>query len=175
MKRHVALVGFMASGKSTIGRRLAKRLGWAFVDTDDIIAREHGPIPTIFATEGEPAFRRYEHGAISAALRGSESSVIALGGGALTFAANRPLLQRRAYRIFIKVSAEQVLARVRKSREKRPVLGADPTLASVSALYEARMPQYVQADYVVEAERRSGRDVLEDILDWLRARRITLT
>jgi shikimate kinase len=175
MKRHVALVGFMASGKSTIGRKLAKRLGWTFVDTDDVIAREHGPIAAIFAAEGEPAFRRYEHGAISAAVNSSESSVIALGGGALTFGPNQPLLRRRAYRIFIKVSAEQVLARVRKSREKRPLLGAQPTLASVRALYEARMPQYVQADYVVEAERRSGRDVLDDILKWMRTRRITLT
>lgn len=175
MKRHVALVGFMASGKSTIGRKLAKRLGYAFVDTDDVVAREHGTVASIFAAEGEAAFRRYEHQAISAALRRPEPSVVALGGGALTFPANRALLQRHAYRIFIKVSAEQVLARVRKSREKRPLLGPDPTLTAVKELYDARMPQYAHADYVVEADRRNRREVLDDILRWLDNRRIALT
>jgi shikimate kinase len=170
MKRHVALVGFMASGKSTIGRRLSRRLGCAFFDTDALVVRAHGEVAAIFSDEGEAAFRRYEHDAISGVLRNDEASVVALGGGALTTAANRRLLERCAYRVFIRISPEKVLARVRKSKQIRPVLGETPTLATIRALYERRMPHYVSADHVVDADRLSGKEVLDDIVAWLQRR-----
>src|SRR6202035_2258848 len=100
MKRHVALVGFMASGKSTIGRKLARRLGAPFVDTDALVVRAHGPIAAIFAGEGEAAFRRYELTAIGEALDATPAGVLALGGGALTDAKSCELLHDRAYRVF---------------------------------------------------------------------------
>ncbi|HZY96630.1 MAG TPA: shikimate kinase [Candidatus Cybelea sp.] len=174
MTRHVALVGFMASGKSTIGRKLARKLGCAFFDTDDLVVRVHGTVATIFATEGEPAFRRYEQAAIAGVLENTEPSVIALGGGALTVAANRELLAHRAHRIFLHVSPEHVLARLRRSREKRPLLGARPTLAKVKDLYDRRMAQYASADFTVEADRRSDGEVLQEIIEWLRNRQIQL-
>ncbi len=174
MKRHVALVGFMASGKSTVGRRLARRLGCAFVDTDALVARDHGPVSAIFAQEGEAAFRRYERAAIEAALESAEPAVLALGGGALTSGANRTLLASRTYRIFIRVSAEQVLARIRNAKAARPLLGETPTLATIRALYDKRMPHYEAADHVVRADRLSGRQVLDDIVEWLRRKRIRL-
>jgi shikimate kinase len=159
MKRHLALVGFMASGKSTIGRKLARRLGCSFVDTDAVVAGEHGPIAEVFAREGEAAFRRYEHAA---------------SGGALTVAANRKLLADRAYCVFIRVSPEQVLERVRKSKERRPVLGDAPTLAKIKDLYERRMPQYESADHMVQADRLRSQEVLDDIVAWLGRRQIQL-
>jgi shikimate kinase len=168
MKRHLALVGFMASGKSTIGRKLARKLGWAFFDTDAIVVRAHGPIPAIFANEGEAAFRRYERAAIDGALENGEASVVALGGGALTVAENRRLLDDRAYCVFIKVSPEQIFARVRRGREVRPVLGPRPTLARIKELYAQRMPEYESADHVVEASRRSDGEVVAEIIEWLR-------
>jgi shikimate kinase len=167
MKRHVALVGFMASGKTTIGRKLARRLHRPFCDTDASIVQEHGPIPAIFANEGETAFRRYETEAIRAALEREAAVVIALGGGALTVPENRKLLAKHAYRIFIKVPAEQILGRVRRSRETRPMLGAEPTLESVNALYASRMTEYEKADHVVEAARRSDATVIAEIVEWL--------
>jgi shikimate kinase len=170
LKRHLALVGFMASGKSTIGRKLARRLGWSFVDTDVLVVRAHGPIAAIFADEGEAAFRRYEHLAICTALARDEASVVALGGGALTLTENRKVVRDAAYRIFIKVSAEQVYARVRRSRELRPVLGRLPTLDRIRELYAGRMAEYERADYVVEASRRSDADVISAILSWLHQR-----
>jgi shikimate kinase len=173
-KRHVALVGFMASGKSTIGRKLARRLGCAFFDTDDEVARAHGTVATIFATEGEAAFRRYEHAAINGILENAASGVVALGGGALTVAANRRLLTERAYRVFIRISPERVLARVRKSREQRPLLGVSPTLARVKDLYERRMEHYSSADYIVEADQCSGREVIDEIVGWMRRQNIQL-
>ncbi len=167
MKRHVALVGFMGSGKSTIGRKLARRLGCAFADTDALVARDHGDVPTIFAKEGEAAFRRYEHAAIRGALESAEQIVIALGGGALTVAANRQLLATHAYRVFIRVSPEQVLARLRQAKGARPLLGRTPTLAKIRTLYTRRMPQYESADHIVEADRLNGRQVIDDIVQWL--------
>lgn len=174
MKRHVALVGFMGSGKSTVGRRLARRMRCAFVDTDAVVAREHGPVPEIFVQEGEAAFRRYEQAAIRGALETAEPLVLALGGGALTVAANRNLLASRAYRVFIRVSPEQVLARLHRAKEMRPLLGETPTLVTIRELYDQRMPQYEAADHIVQADRLSGRQVLDDIVEWLRSSRITL-
>jgi shikimate kinase len=172
MKHHVALVGFMASGKSTIGRKLARKLGWPFFDTDALIVRAHGPIQAIFETEGEAAFRRYEVAAIAAVLEPAESSVVALGGGALTTAENRRLLRDRAYRVFIKVTPEQAFARVRRSRESRPVLGRTPTLARIKELYALRMPAYESADRVVEASRRTDQNVIDEIVEWLHEKKL---
>jgi shikimate kinase len=171
MKRHVALVGFMASGKSTIGRKLARKLGWAFVDTDALVVRAHGPIAAIFANEGEAAFRRYEQAAMRAALDHAEARVIALGGGALTIAENRKLIEDRAYRVFIKLSPEQILARVRRSHEVRPVLGSAPTLARIRELYASRMANYASADLIVEASHRSDGKVIDEIVAWLSERK----
>jgi shikimate kinase len=175
MKRHVALVGFMASGKSTIGRKLARRLGWTFFDTDAIVVREHGSIAAIFANEGEAAFRRYEHAAIRIALKHAQASVVALGGGALTLDENRRILEKNAYRVFIKVSPQEILTRVLRSREVRPVLGSSPTLPRISELYAARMPDYESADRVIEATRRTDGQIINEILGFLRETRLEAT
>ena len=139
-----------------------------------MVARDHGPVPVIFAQEGEAAFRRYEQAAICGVLESAEPVVLALGGGALTVAANRNLLASRAHRVFIRVSPEQVLARLRKAREVRPLLGETPTLATIQALYDKRMPHYEAADHVVRADRLSGRQVLDDIVEWLQRSQIWL-
>jgi shikimate kinase len=169
VKRHVALVGFMASGKSTIGRRLARKLGWKFIDTDALIVREHGPVAKIFAEEGETVFRRYETAAIRTALHNAERCVIALGGGALTTPENAALLEGRAYQVFIKIRPEQILARVRVARERRPMLGPAPTIGRINELYDARMPAYERADRVVDASRRSDAEIVAEIVEWLQA------
>ncbi len=172
MKRHVALVGFMASGKSTIGRKLARTLGWSFFDTDALVVRSHGPIPAIFANEGEAAFRRYEQAAIAGVLERVEPCIVALGGGALTVAENRSLLADRTYRIFIRISLEQILARARRSREVRPMLGSRPTLSGVKELYARRIAEYESADHVIDATRRRDRQVIDEIVGWLREQKL---
>jgi shikimate kinase len=174
VKRHVALVGFMAAGKSTIGRRLARELGCEFYDTDVLIVRAHGAVAAIFAGEGEATFRRYEREAIAQVLSNGERSVVALGGGALTTPENRALLAEHAHRVFLKASPEQIFARVQKNRKRRPLLGARPTLDRIRELYDARLPDYAAVDHVVEARRMSDREVLDDILLWLREKKIAL-
>ena len=170
MKRHVAFTGFMAAGKSTLGRKLARELGCAFFDSDEIIAQAHGAIAEIFSREGEAAFRRYERATIADLLERPYRSVIALGGGALTLPETRARLRDRAFTIFIRISPERALARVRASRQRRPMLGDRPTLATLRSLYERRLPQYAQADYIVEGERRKDKAVIADVLEWLKDR-----
>lgn len=174
MKRHIALVGFMAAGKSTIGKKLARKLRCAFHDTDDLVVKEHGAISDIFYNEGESAFRRYERAALAGVLENGESGVVALGGGALTVAENQKLLKKRAYRVFVKVSPEQVLERMRRSKDVRPLLGPTPSLAKVKELYTKRMPQYAHADYVVEADGMTTSQIVDDIVYWLHKKKIEL-
>ena len=172
MKQHVALVGFMASGKSTIGKRLARKLKCAFFDTDDLIVQQHGAVSDIFYNEGEAAFRNYEHDALAYVVNEGEPGVVACGGGALSFEPSAKLLKKRAYRVFIKVTPELVLERLRNSRNVRPLLGPAPTLARIKSLYTKRMPQYAHADFVVEADGMSTAQVVDAIVEWLHKKKI---
>jgi len=174
MKRHIALVGFMAAGKSTIGKRLARKLKCAFFDTDDAVVKEHGAISDIFYNEGEAAFRRYERAALADVLENGEAGVVALGGGALTLEDNMKLIKKRAYRVFIKVSPEQALERMRRSKVVRPLLGPTPSLAKIKDLYTKRMPQYAHADYVIEADHLSSAQVVDSIIEWLHKKKIEI-
>lgn len=149
-KRHVALVGFMGSGKSTIGEQLARALGRRFVDVDEEIVRAHGAIDKIFAEEGEVTFRRYERSAIAAALASHEPSVIAVGGGAPAHAPTRKLLAERAHRIFLRVSPQTVERRLRRAKVRRPMLGESPTRARITTLYERRLPYYREAEFTLD-------------------------
>ena len=174
MKQHLALVGFMAAGKSTIGKKLARKLKCTFFDTDDLVVQEHGAVSDIFYAEGEAAFRRYEHAAIAQVLENGEAGVLALGGGALTYEPNAKLLKKRTYRIFIKVTPEQVLERLRHSKRVRPLIGPTPSLSRIKDLYTKRMPQYAHADFVVEADNMSTTQVVDAIIEWLNKKKIEL-
>jgi shikimate kinase len=162
----------MAAGKTTIGRKLARTLGWEFRDTDSIVAMEHGPVVQIFSTQGEAAFRAYEAAAVARAFALSEPAVVALGGGALTSDANRACVDAHAYSIFLNVTAERILARVQSGARRRPMLGSEPTLEAIRTLYEARRTHYERADHRVDAEGMSDRAIVENIVAWLHDQRI---
>ncbi|HEV7178302.1 MAG TPA: shikimate kinase [Candidatus Baltobacteraceae bacterium] len=174
MKQHLALVGFMAAGKSTIGKKLARKLKCAFFDIDDMVVDEHGQISDIFYNEGEGAFRNYEHGAIAHVLEDGEPGIVALGGGALTYEPTQKILKKRAYRVFIKVSAENVVERLRHSKRIRPLLGPTPPLSRIKELYKKRMPQYAHADFVVEADNMSTTQIVDAIVEWLHKKKIEM-
>ncbi len=174
MRKHLALVGFMAAGKSTIGKKLAREIGCAFFDSDDMVVKEHGQISDIFYAEGEAAFRRYEHAAIAQVIEDGEPGVIALGGGAVTHEPTQKLLKKRAYRIFVKVTPEQVLERLKRSKEIRPLIGPTPSLARIKELYAKRMPAYAHADLVVEADTMTGKQIIESIVTWMHKKKIQL-
>jgi shikimate kinase len=174
VKKHLALVGFMAAGKSTIGKRLARKLKVAFFDTDDLVVDEHGAVSDIFYNEGEKQFRDYEHAAIAHVIDDGEPGIVALGGGALSHEPNVKLLKKHAYRVFIKVTPELVLERLRNSRRVRPLLGPTPSLSKIKDLYTKRMPNYAHADHVVEADGMSTSQVVDAIIEWLHKKKIEI-
>ena len=128
----------------------------------------------IFYNEGEKAFRNYEHAAIAHVLEDGEPGVVALGGGALTHEPTQKLLKKRAYRVFIKVTPEQVVERLRKSKRVRPLLGPTPSLSKIKELYVKRMPQYAHADHVVEADGMTTSQIVDSIVEWLHKKKIEI-
>ena len=111
--KHLALIGFMGAGKSTVGRDVAERTARPFVDTDGEIERLHGPIPELFE-RGEAEFRRLEEQVVAEALAGPPA-VIALGGGAVLSEKTRERLSAHAYTVLIEVDVDDAWERVRGS------------------------------------------------------------
>jgi shikimate kinase len=148
---HVVLTGFMASGKTAVGKRLARRLGYDFVDTDHAIEEGAGcTIPEIFARDGEAAFRKLERETI-AALAPERSSVIATGGGSFMDADNRAALHKLGPVVCLVTSPEVILERVQRS-DKRPLAQGPDAAERLLALYEARLPFYRMSDVMVETD-----------------------
>lgn len=164
----------MAAGKSTVGKKLARKLGVKFYDIDELVVQEHGPISDIFYAQGEAQFRRYEFEAIQRVVESTEPGIIALGGGAVTYDDSLKLLKKRTYRVFVKVPPEQILGRLRRSKNVRPMLGPSPSLAKIKDMYAQRMPRYSHADCVIEADSMSTAQVVDHILQWLTRKNIEL-
>ncbi len=163
--RRIVLVGFMAAGKSTVGARLAERLGGRFVDLDDLIeARAGRTIAEIFAAEGEAAFRRLEAEATAdlaaAAARGL--LVIAPGGGWVAEPGLLDTVREGSVVVWLRVSAEEAVRRAASSGVTRPLLDAADPLRAARALLAAREAEYRKADFAVETD---GRDVVEVVTD----------
>jgi shikimate kinase len=160
----IYLVGFMGSGKSTVGRALAERLGWSFFDIDLEIERaERQPIGGIFAARGEPEFRRIETEAISrrvASVELGRPAVVALGGGAFTIESNRELLENNGVIVWLDCPFEIVARRV-AGDPCRP-LAQDPV--RFAALYESRMEGYRLADIHIAIEGDDPAAAVEAIL-----------
>ena len=167
--RHVSLVGFMASGKTTLGKRLARALSLPFVDTDALITSVHGEIHTIFRNEGEGTFREYELQAVHGALSGPPS-VIAPGGGAVTHAPTLALLETRSHMIHLRVEPKTVFDRLKGAKEIRPMLGEQPTVASIEALYETRRAFYERAGFSIAVDTMSATSLVGEIVQWLSTR-----
>jgi shikimate kinase len=158
------LMGFMGSGKTTIGRLLAERLGWNFVDIDDDIeAAESRSIAEIFDTLGEETFRRMESEAIARQVRavaGGRPTVMALGGGAATLRANVELIETHGVTIWLSCAFETVVRRVGQDAS-RP-LARD--LKKFEELFYARQEAYGRAHYRVDIETDDPDAAVEAIL-----------
>ena len=146
----IYLVGFMASGKSTIGRRLAEELGWGFVDLDEDIEADAGiTIREIFESLGEEPFRQLETEALRKrvhAIQAGHPMVIALGGGAFARSVNFDLVSNNGISIWLDCPLSIMRRRVEQSTH-RP-LARD--LTKFETLYEARRESYARADYRIE-------------------------
>lgn len=148
---NIILIGFMGSGKSTVGRRLAERRGWRFVDTDDLIVRMTGQtIPALFAGGGETAFRDRETQAVLGVSAG-ERQVIATGGGAVLRAENVAALRGAGLVVWLTARPDVVVARTQRRAAERPLLaaGEDDLLAHVLRMLGERGPLYQAAAHLI--------------------------
>lgn len=151
----LALVGMPGCGKSTVGRHLARQLGWRFVDSDhEIEVAIGGPIRVFFEQQGEAAFRDIEQQTI-AAVCGQTSMVLATGGGAVMREPNRRALREHGQVIYLRSSPEELFRRLRHDTH-RPLLQVKDPLRRLRELYRERDPLYREtAHFVIETGRPS--------------------
>lgn len=169
---NVALVGFMAAGKSTVGRLLAERLGYRLVDTDQVIEAAAGRgIPAIFADEGEAGFRARERAAV-AQVAADTRLVIACGGGVVRDPANVVALRAGGRIVWLALSAEEAARRILADGPGRPMIDehvAERTLPAIADRVEVlladRTPLYRQAaDQVVGVDQRTPEQIVSRII-----------
>ena len=165
--RNLALTGFMGTGKSTVGRQVARVLGFEFVDTDDLIEEHAGvSIAEIFDQSGELVFRKMEHEVV-ANLNDCDSTVFAAGGGLVVDPANLESLKKHSLVFCLWASPETIWKRCR-TQTHRPLLhGPDPKVR-IAELLALREPHYRQADIIVSTEIRPQREVVQQVVHQFR-------
>ena len=164
--RSIVLVGMMGAGKTSVGRRLAQRLGLPFADADaEIETAARMSISEIFARHGEAFFRNREHHVIARLLADGQK-VLAAGGGAFIDAATRERIREYGVSVWLKADVDVLGRRVRK-RSNRPLLATDSPEETLARLMEIRDPIYALADHTIVSREGSHEFVIEDLLDAL--------
>jgi shikimate kinase len=163
----IYLIGFMGAGKSTIGRRLAMKLGWKFIDLDEEIERTEGrPIADIFRGHGETHFRQLESLALNrvSISTSTEKSIIALGGGAFVDPENRAIADNSGLTVWLKVSFAKAVDRVK-------IDGTRPKFTSTEQaewLYRIREPHYALAKVHIPTDDGTPETIVDEIIGVLR-------
>jgi shikimate kinase len=166
--KNLALVGFMGTGKTTVGQILAHMLRFRFLDTDETVEGKAGrKISEIFAEQGEMGFRALESEVV-AELELLEDRVISTGGGLILNPSNLESLKRHALVVCLWAPAEVVMERVGRQIH-RPLLRCDDPLARIRELLHERAPAYQQADVLVNSAQRSPREVAQIIAHQFRS------
>lgn len=162
--RNIVVTGFMGTGKTTVGRVLATRLGFEFVDTDAVIEGRHGPITAIFAERGEVAFREFER-EVARELAERDQLVIATGGGMMLDPENVALLSRNGRVFCLVATPEAILGRVNAdtSRVERPLLATPDPLQRIVDLLAERHSQY-DTFTQVSTESRTPDAIVDDLI-----------
>ncbi len=161
---HLVLVGLPGSGKSTVGRAVAERLGRPFLDFDlEIQRREGAPVAQLFAEHGEPWFRDQER-ALTRELASASGMVLAPGGGWMANPRCYEALKDRALIVYLKVRPEKALTRMGAEKSLRPLLSRPDPLAELRKLEAARESLYLQANHTVSTEMMSLAEVVDTIV-----------
>lgn len=162
--RAIVLIGFMGSGKSSVGRLLAGKTGWPRFDTDEMVSARFGrPIPEIFAEFGEEEFRNAETEALEQ-LSAAPPAVIVTGGGIVLRPGNVELLRRLGKLVHLEADEETLFQRVSR-RSARPLLQTENPRSTLRELLRVRLPLYRQAaDFHVETSRLSHEEVAEAVI-----------
>ena len=168
LNRHVTLVGLMGVGKTTIGRRLARRLQAEFRDADEEVERAAGrSVAEIFADFGEPAFREGERKVITRLLEAPDPMIIGLGGGAFINDETRTLIKAQAVSIWLKADLDVLVDRVSRKPGARPLLTQGDPAQIMARLERERAPIYAEADIVVDTSVGSHEQSADQVLDAL--------
>ncbi|MCG8502777.1 MAG: shikimate kinase [Firmicutes bacterium] len=173
-KHNIVLTGFMGSGKSTVGRKVARRLNMEFADVDDLIERHEGMKTTdIFSAKGEPYFREIESEAVKS-ISQREKVVIATGGGAVIRKQNRDYLRSKGVIIHLRADADTLLRNTSKDNN-RPLLQHEDVKnkrSRIVEMLEQREQYYKDHDYEIDVSPLSVEQVVEKIIDIMAQRRI---
>jgi shikimate kinase len=166
--QNIALVGFMATGKSAVGRNLARKLHRRFVDLDALIEKAEGrKVREIFAEKGESYFRRLEKQTLEQILS-QQGQIIATGGGIILDEGNLTLLRQKSLLIGLTASTEVLVGRVGRN-SKRPLLKGADVRARIEELLQQRQSRYAQADVSIDTSGLTINQVVEKILDIIRS------
>jgi shikimate kinase len=166
-RRSIVLVGMMGAGKSSVGRKLAARLGLPFVDADNEIEAAAGMcIPDIFETRGEAEFRAGEARVIARLLE-SGPQVLATGGGAFMNPDTRALIRAKGVSVWLRAEFDVLMKRIRR-RNDRPMLKTSDPAATLRKLMEFRYPVYAEAEITIDSRDVVHEVIVDEILEALR-------
>ena len=164
----IILIGYMGSGKSTLGKKIARKLDYAFLDTDNAIEENEGlSIAAIFKQFGEAHFRNLEHDLLLS-LKGKDKIVIATGGGMPCFNGNMDLLNGLGKTFYLKRSAPELAHRLKNAKRVRPlIIGKSPTELTnfIKENIEIRNPFYQKAKYILERDQQTP-EFIETVLKY---------
>ncbi|AGL02066.1 shikimate kinase [Desulfoscipio gibsoniae] len=166
MKKNIILIGFMGTGKSSLGRRLARRLGYKFIDTDSAIEKVTGKtVAQIFRKDGEIRFRSEEKLQVRK-LSGQSGLVVATGGGTVLDQENVDLLKQNGIFICLRADPEIILQRV-KNKKRRPLLSRGDLWENITRLLKERDSSYEIAELTVDTGKLSFDEALNQIRKFL--------
>lgn len=164
----IFLIGYMGSGKSTAGKKLAAKLGFEFIDLDKFIEQETGKtIPEIFAEKGESEFRALEHNALKKLIN-KEKIVVACGGGTPCYYGNMELMNNNGTTIYLKMSADTLTSRLLNAKDKRPLIenkSEEELRNYITEHLEKREDIYHQAHYIVKGKNLN----VDELVDFVAA------
>lgn len=164
--KNIFLVGFMGAGKTTVGRILAEKLGYRYLDADNLIESLSGKkIAEIFSEHGEEYFRALESETIESLSR-KESQVIATGGGVVMRETNWETMKRGGLTIYLKAPISAIWERIKNSKS-RPLLQVGDPLGTATELFEKRAPFYEKADIIIDTDNLSPDSVAREIVKLL--------
>ena len=164
--KSIALVGMMGAGKTSLGRKLARKIGLEFRDSDAEIEKRSGlTIPEVFSSYGEEYFRKAECSVIERLL-GDSQIILATGGGAFTFSKTQELLKQRTVTIWVKVEFDTLWERL-KDNTQRPLLQTTNPIQTLKDLCDEREPVYAKADIIIDCTNMNAADTIQQMQDAL--------
>ena len=164
MLKTIVLIGMMGSGKTSVGKELAKKLNLSFIDIDQEIEKKYQMnIFKIFRKKGESFFRKIEEN-MSCKLINGKPCVISIGGGGFLNKKIRNTIKINAISIWINTSLDKIYQRLNKSKNKRPLLNYKNLKKSIKEIYDKRKPIYKKADYKIQIKSDNKKIIVENII-----------